>query len=71
MSAPNQGRQSPPPERQTGAQLNEPTSTQPNEQGAAPSLDHAKEASEDQKSKLPSNPVHPLEKFAEEKSSKQ
>lgn len=70
MSAPNQGRQSPDPERQTGAQLHEPVATQPNEQGGAPSLDHAKDTSEQQKANLPSNPTGPLEKAAEEKTSK-
>ena len=70
MSAPYQGRQSPEPERQTGGQLHEPPASNPNEQGAAPSLDHAKDASEQQKANLPSNPTGPLEKAAEEKTSK-
>jgi hypothetical protein len=69
MSAPNPGRQSPDPERQTGTQLHEPVG-KPNDQGAAPSLDHAKDASEQQKDKLPSNPTGVLEKAAEEKTSK-
>ncbi|KAF2236112.1 hypothetical protein EV356DRAFT_498962 [Viridothelium virens] len=69
MSAPNQGRQSPDPERQTGGQLHDPQA-KPNELGAAPSQDHAKDASEQQKANLPSNPTGPLEKAAEEKTSK-
>ena len=69
MSAPNQGRQSPDPESQTGGQLHEPVS-QPGNQGAAPSLDHAKDASEEHKATLESNPVAPLDKAAAEKTSK-
>ncbi|KAF2727955.1 hypothetical protein EJ04DRAFT_478191 [Polyplosphaeria fusca] len=67
---PEQGRQSPDPEHQSGAQQSDPPAAKPNEQGGAPSLDHAKEASDDQKANLSSNPTHPLEKFAEEKTSK-
>jgi hypothetical protein len=33
-------------------------------------MEHAKEASDDQKATLSSNPTHPLEKYAEEKTSK-
>ena len=69
MSAPNAGRQSPEPERQTGAQQQDAQS-KPNELSGAPSMEHAKEASDDQKAKLSSNPTHPLEKYAEEKTSK-
>ncbi|KAF2263693.1 hypothetical protein CC78DRAFT_581072 [Lojkania enalia] len=67
MSAPNPGRQSPDPERQSGAQQSDPPASEPNEQGGAPSVSHAKEASDNQKANLASNPTHPLEKFAEEK----
>ena len=35
MSAPNQGRQSPDPERQTGAQQQQPPASDPNKQGMA------------------------------------
>ncbi|KAF2244480.1 hypothetical protein BU26DRAFT_523128 [Trematosphaeria pertusa] len=70
MSAPNAGRQSPDPERQTGAQQQDPVASNVNEQGGAPSQGNAKEASDDQKASLSSNPTHPLEKFAEEKTSK-
>ncbi len=69
MSAPQAGRQSPDPESQMGHQQTEPTA-QPNQQGAAPSEEHAKDASEEQKSSLPSNPTHPLAKASEEKTSK-
>ncbi|PSN71869.1 hypothetical protein BS50DRAFT_484117 [Corynespora cassiicola Philippines] len=70
MSAPNAGRQSPDPERQSGAQQQDPVASKPNEQGGAPSLDHAKEASDDQKAALSSNPTHPLAKHSEETTSK-
>lgn len=76
MSA-TQGRQSPPPETQHPSQGTAPTSQNPNEQGAAPSLDHSKIVSEAQKAeKLPSNPgheaggAHKLEEVAKEKVSK-
>ncbi|KAF2226357.1 hypothetical protein BDZ85DRAFT_256024 [Elsinoe ampelina] len=70
MSAPNQGRQSPEPERQSDAQIN-PHGSKPNEQGGAPSLEHGKEQSDKQKSDtLPSNPKGPLEDAAKEKTSK-
>jgi len=70
MSAPNQGRQSPDPERQQGRQQQEPPALNPNDQGAAPSKDYAKEASNNQLGDLESNPEHPLKKHAEEKTSK-
>ena len=70
MSAPNQGRQSPDPESQSGAQGKDPMANKPNEQGGAPSLDHAKDTSEDQKANLASNPKGPLEEAAKEKTSK-
>ncbi len=70
MSAPNAGRQSPEPERQTDSQQAAPA-TNVNEQGGAPADKNAKEASEDQKSGLESNPTHPLAKASEEKTSKQ
>ncbi|KIW08353.1 uncharacterized protein PV09_01269 [Verruconis gallopava] len=64
MSAPNQGRQSPDPERQTGAQQQDPPASG---QFGKQSDDNNKEILEG----LKSNPEHPLEKFAEEKTSKQ
>ncbi|KAF2791925.1 hypothetical protein K505DRAFT_326513 [Melanomma pulvis-pyrius CBS 109.77] len=69
MSAPNPGRQSPDPENQSESQQGT-TANEPNKQGGAPSLDHAKEASDEQKSKLSSNPIHPLAEAAAEKTSK-
>jgi hypothetical protein len=69
MSAPNAGRQSPEPEQQTGAQQSDVPASDVNDQGAAPS-EGAKQASEDQKERLSSNPTHPLEKHAEETTSK-
>ncbi|OCK85779.1 hypothetical protein K432DRAFT_377290 [Lepidopterella palustris CBS 459.81] len=69
MSAPKAGRQSPEPENQTGAQQQDPQAN-PNDQGAAPSAEYAKDVSKEQLSNLSSNPTHPLEKFAEQKTSK-
>lgn len=69
MSAPNQGRQSPDPERQTGAQLQDPPAE--GKVGAAPSATYAQDKSEEVKQHgLESNPAHPLEKAAEDKTSK-
>ena len=70
MSAPNAGRQSPEPEAQTDAQQ-KTLASDVNEQGGAPTHGNAKEASDDQKAGLESNPTHPLQKFADEKTSKQ
>ncbi|KAJ4313511.1 hypothetical protein N0V94_006897 [Neodidymelliopsis sp. IMI 364377] len=66
MSAPQQGRQSPEPERQSDAQTGAQAGN-PNQQGGD---SKTKEASEDQKSGLSSNPTHPLEKHSEETTSK-
>lgn len=63
MSAPKQGRQSPEPETQTGAQQKDVPGN-PNDQGAD------KNKSEDPLANLSSNPTHPLQKAAEEKTSK-
>lgn len=68
MSAPNPGRQSPEPERQSHQQVGVPESGQV---GAAPTETHAKDASEDQKAGLSSNPTGPLEAAAHEKVSKE
>lgn len=70
MSAPNAGRQSPEPSRQTGAQQSDPTSTKANQQGGAPTDHSAQDESNETKSKLSSNPTHPLAKASEEKTSK-
>ena len=69
MSAPQQGRQSPEPERQSDAQQGK-MSDNVNEQGGAPSQEHAKEASDEHKSSLSSNPEHPLAEHAKETTSK-
>ncbi|KAI4090579.1 MAG: hypothetical protein LQ344_004626 [Seirophora lacunosa] len=71
MSAPNPGRQSPEPEKQTDAQTGQPESGKIN---AAPSAEHAKEESEAAKGEggvLESNPKGPLEDVAHEKVSKE
>ncbi|GME25574.1 Metallo-dependent phosphatase [Neofusicoccum parvum] len=68
MSAPNAGRQSPDPERLTDAQQKGAQSA-PNDLGAGPDKG-SKQASEDQKSGLSSNPTHILAKHAEETTSK-
>ena len=70
MSAPNPGRQSPPPETQDASQVSAP---EPGKASAAPSDDHAKEESEKAKGDegvLSSNPEGPMEGAAHEKVSK-
>nr|POF13231.1 hypothetical protein CFP56_10378 [Quercus suber] len=68
MSAPKQGRQSPEPESQTKAQQG--TSAKPNDQGAAPSKDHAADASKEALKNLDSNPTGVLEGEAQKKTAK-
>lgn len=69
MSAPNAGRQSPEPEKQTNRQAGAPESGQID---AAPSKNHAKDASDDHKENvLESNPEGPMEGAAHEKVSKE
>ncbi|KAF2818968.1 hypothetical protein CC86DRAFT_375398 [Ophiobolus disseminans] len=68
MSAPNAGRQSPEPEKQSDAQAGQTTSNV-NDQGGAPEKG-AEKVSDDTKSGLSSNPEHPLAKHAEEVTSK-
>ena len=65
MSAPNPGRQSPEPETQSGSQINAPTDS-----GKMDGSDKKDEGKEDQTSGLESNPTHPLEGAAKEKTSK-
>ncbi|OCT51042.1 hypothetical protein CLCR_09297 [Cladophialophora carrionii] len=68
MSAPNQGRQSPDPERQTGAQQGD----HPSQPGSG-KLDNSQskdEGKDDQTSGLQSNPKHILEDHAETKTAK-
>jgi len=67
MSAPNQGRQSPEPETQTGAQQQDPMTQ--GKAGAAKE-NFSKDQSEDTKSGLESNPTHPLQQAADDKISK-
>ncbi|KAK3679279.1 hypothetical protein LTR78_000840 [Recurvomyces mirabilis] len=69
MSAPNQGRQSPDPERQSGAQAGA-TATNVNNQGQAKSETAPAEESKNTLSNLESNPKGPMDKAAEEKTSK-
>nr|POF03981.1 hypothetical protein CFP56_21737 [Quercus suber] len=68
MSAPKQGRQSPEPETQSDAQ--QQTSAKPNDQGAAPSKDHAADASKETLKNLESNPTGVLEAEAQKKTAK-
>lgn len=70
MSAPHQGRQSPDPEHQSGAQGKDPIASDPNKQGAAPEGGDAAETSKDQLKGLESNPKGPLEDAAAAKVSK-
>ncbi|KAM3421578.1 hypothetical protein BST61_g1965 [Cercospora zeina] len=67
MSAPNQGRQSPEPERQTGAQQKDVPASDVNNQGKNQPGQQAAEQSKDQLKNLGSNPGGPLDKAAEEK----
>jgi hypothetical protein len=72
MSAPNAGRQSPPPERQSGSQQQDTPGTGRTSVGSHPSPEHASHASEEFKQKhMPSNPEHPLEKIEADKFVKQ
>ena len=69
MSAPNAGRQSPEPDKQSHQQVGAPESGQID---AAPSKDHAKDASNEHKDNtLSSNLEGPLEAAAHEKVSKE
>lgn len=69
MSAPNQGRQSPEPETTSDAQTGT-TASNPNKQGGAASQEQSQQASNEQLKGLSSNPTGPLDKAAEEKTSK-
>lgn len=67
MSAPNEGRQSPQPERQSASQQAAPPAEPRKEDGSTAS---GNSEGHNDASKLASNPEHPLEKEAEEKTSK-
>ncbi|KAK3630313.1 hypothetical protein LTR22_021575 [Elasticomyces elasticus] len=69
MSAPNAGRQSPEPEKQSNAQTGA-TSTNVNDQGQAKSNDAPAEDSKNTLKNLESNPKGPLDDEAEKKTSK-
>ena len=69
MSAPEAGRQSPDPEHQSNAQVGS-TASNPNDQGGAPEKGNSQDASNDHKKGLSSNPTGPLDKKAEESTSK-
>jgi len=66
MSAPNQGRQSPEPENQSGAQSG--TNADPN--SGDKSATHSQEQSKQDLKNLPSNPTGPLDHAAVEKTAK-
>lgn len=72
MSAPNAGRQSPPPESQSGAQQQDPpASGKIGGNAPRPASDFAQHESDEQKNQsLKSNPEHPLDKVEEAKFSK-
>lgn len=70
MSAPQQGRQSPDPERQSQSQV-APPATDVNNQGQAPQGSKEAEGGKSQVEGLESNPKQVLEKAAEDKTSKQ
>jgi len=65
MSAPNQGRQSPDPERQSSAQAGATT-----ESGKIDESSKKDTGKENQTSGLSSNPTHPLEQAAKDKTAK-
>ncbi|KAK5734446.1 hypothetical protein LTR17_008947 [Elasticomyces elasticus] len=69
MSAPNAGRQSPEPEKQSHAQTGA-TSTNVNDQGQAKSNEAPAEESKNTLKNLESNPKGPLDDEAEKKTSK-
>ena len=69
--APNAGRQSPDPERQTGAQQQKPPATDVNEQGMAENDQAPKDESADQLKSLDSNPKHVLQDEADAKVGKE
>jgi len=67
MSAPNEGRQSPPPERQSDEQIHAaPGSGSADGAQEAQDKNDPKGASENTKNNLDSNPVHILQKHADE-----
>ncbi|CAI7613683.1 unnamed protein product [Penicillium viridicatum] len=66
MSAPYSGRQSPPPERQSGAQLQDTPGSGKTDVGTHPEP----EFSQHSDNVLTSNPEHPLEKIEAEKYTK-
>ncbi|RMX76725.1 hypothetical protein D0869_10468 [Hortaea werneckii] len=68
MSAPQQGRQSPDPERQGKSQIHEPPATNVNQQGQAPAGSEEAAGTKNQTQGLASNPKeHVLDKAAEDK----
>ncbi|KAF2764953.1 hypothetical protein EJ03DRAFT_250405, partial [Teratosphaeria nubilosa] len=69
MSAPQQGRQSPEPERQGDKQVHAPPATNVNDQNQGPG-EKAADVSKDQLSGLSSNPKGPLEDAAAAKTEK-
>ncbi|EGP89651.1 uncharacterized protein MYCGRDRAFT_79738 [Zymoseptoria tritici IPO323] len=69
MSAPNQGRQSPEPERQSDSQTGTQAS-QPNDQNAGPGGAKPAEQSKETLEKLGSNPGGPLDEEAKKKTAK-
>ncbi|KAI2628208.1 hypothetical protein GGS21DRAFT_492856 [Xylaria nigripes] len=64
--SPNEGRQSPSPERQTGAQLHDPPASG---QGVT-KIENKEQVNEDQLKNLTSNPPGPLDAFLPEKFAK-
>jgi hypothetical protein len=70
MSAPNAGRQSPDPERQSDKQVHATPASNVNDQGQAKSAEAPAEESKNTLSNLESNPKGPLEDAAAEKTKK-
>ncbi|KAF1830775.1 hypothetical protein BDW02DRAFT_558216 [Decorospora gaudefroyi] len=69
MSAPNPGRQSPDPARQSEAQSGQ-TTDNVNKQGGGPQQGAEKASDQAKDHALSSNPEHPLKQHAEETTSK-
>jgi hypothetical protein len=69
MSAPNAGRQSPEPEKQSSAQVGNPSASDA-KHDSNPSENKSAEESKDQLKNLPSNPKGALEDKAKEATSK-
>lgn len=67
MSAPHPGRQSPSPERQSGAQQQDTPGTGRTGLGSHPSPEEVSRAAKEFQERMESNPEHPLDRIEAEK----